>query len=78
MPLPKLSTDPRRSRETSVDLRTLADHIGRLEARIGTLEAQIRAQPPILTLDQINTGLSAAGARPLNLAGLVGSTGTPL
>lgn len=53
--------------------QTLRAAITKLEADNAALRQQLAAMPKSLSLAEINHGLSASGAAPLNLTGLVGA-----
>lgn len=55
----------------------LVTYVNQLEAQIATLQRQVAAIPPPLSLQQISKGLSASGAAPLSLTGLTGTPATP-
>lgn len=77
---PRLPTfGPTDSRQVQTAFQSQNTALSALEARIAKLESDLAdATSRILTLQQINAGLSASGAFPLNVSGLVGSTGVPL
>ena len=55
-------------------LRSMVTFINQLQTRIAQLEAKLAAQPPVLTMDQIQQDLQASGTHPLNVTGLRGTT----
>lgn len=54
-------------------IRDMVTYINDLEATVVRLQQQIQALPRPLTLSEISRGLSANGAAPLNITGLVGT-----
>lgn len=74
--IPTLSGKTDYQVETAI--KRLRDHADLLERQVADAHARLTALPAPLTLQQIRDGLSATGAAPLNLTGLLGmSANTP-
>lgn len=72
MPITDLPTlDGKVAYEVQVAIDRLKRSIEEAQAQHADLATQLDALPPDLTFEEIQQGLSATGAAPLNLTGLV-------
>jgi len=63
-------------REVDRSVTLLRNECNRLQAQVTALQTQVASLPAPLTVQQVQAGLSASGAAPLNLTGLVGAPAT--